>query len=182
MAVSFDCTAAYPQAVSCLRKILSMKAAPGQVGVDFRAARIKAWLRLMRILTEQKLIAEARDAADAAVPDCPDRPEISLMAGKVFLAAGKPIEALRLFEKSLSLTVRDNLDSYIGLCLIYVRAGRRETAQESLESVRPLFETLPRYWAFRKHFLGDAGVPETFKEEELKSEWEKIQGDFFGAA
>jgi glycosyltransferase involved in cell wall biosynthesis len=183
LAVSCECAGSREKALDHLRRILKAEVQPGQVGVDFRAAKIKASLRLLRILMDLHRIEEAVTEARAAVERHPDRGEIALMAGKVLLIAEELIEAIRLFEQSIALSgPRPELDPYIGLCCIYRKAGRMETAQESLESIRQLYDGHVRYRAFRRHFLGDvAAVSELFTEARLGEEWKTIGRDFFGA-
>ena len=181
MAVAYDCAGKPESAVECLRRILEIKADPGQVGVDFRAAAVKAMLRLLRILTEQQRSGEARAEAEAALTVFPERPEIAFMAGKVFLAAGDLMKALRLFEKSITLSQGGpHIDSYIGLWLIYRKAGKLDALAESMESVRPLFEGAVRYWAAMRMLGGEmSAVPERFSQEEMDKEQGIISRDFF---
>jgi tetratricopeptide (TPR) repeat protein len=183
MAVAYDCAGKWESAVECLRRIPGIKADPGQVGVDFRAAAIKATLRLLRILVEQQRSGEARAEAEAARTAFPERPEIALMAGKVFLAAGDLMKALRLFENSITLSQGGpHIDSYIGLWFIYHKAGKIEVMAKSIDSVRPLFEGTVRYWAFWKYGTGNNGsIAEQFTEQELEKEWHLIRRDFFTA-
>ncbi len=183
MAVSCDCAGSPEKAIDYLRRILDAKAVPGQVGVDFRAAKIKASLRLMRILTDLKRLDDAVAEARAAVERHPDRGEIALMAGKVLMVKGELIEAIRLFEKSVALAGnRPSMDSYIGLCCIYRKAGRIDTVQQTLGTLGPIFDGHVRYRAFRRYFINDVSVvTETFPEAKLAEEWATIERDFFGS-
>jgi len=179
VAVAHDLKGAPDQALACLRRILATKESPGQVGVDFRAAHVKAALRLMRILAGQGRLPEAIIEAQHALSALPDRPEVSVMAGKVLLANGNLMEALKLFERSIALAVQAHIDSYIGLCIIYRKAGRMETARQSLDSVRPVFSGMIRYWTFRKYFLNDsAGIPEQFKQQEMEKSGGVLRRNF----
>ena len=153
LAVCWDCTGFPDEAISCLRRILATAASPGQVGVDFRAVRLKAAMRLLRILSEQDRTNEALAEVQSALAAFPGRPEIFLMAGKTLLKQGRLMEALKSFEKSIILAPQKNIDSYIGLCLIYQKAERMETARQSFESIKQLFSSSPRYWAFKHYFL-----------------------------
>jgi glycosyltransferase involved in cell wall biosynthesis len=179
MAVAFDCAGKPESAVECLRRIREIKPDPGQVGVDFRAAAIKATLRLLRILAEQRRSGEAK--AEAALIVFPERPEIALMAGKVFLMFGDLMTALKLFEKSIELaTDHPHIDSYIGLCIIYLKANRVEVAQRTIESIRPLFENIARYWAFWKYGIGGlCSIAGKYSDQEIEQEWGLIRRDFF---
>jgi tetratricopeptide (TPR) repeat protein len=181
MAVAFDCAGKPESAVECLRRIREIKPDPGQVGVDFRAAAIKATLRLLRILAEQRRSGEAKAEAEAALIVFPERPEIALMAGKVFLMFGDLMTALKLFEKSIELaTDHPHIDSYIGLCIIYLKANRVEVAQRTIESIRPLFENIARYWAFWKYGIGGlCSIAGKYSDQEIEQEWGLIRRDFF---
>jgi tetratricopeptide (TPR) repeat protein len=181
MAVAFDCAGKPESAVECLRRIREIKPDPGQVGVDFRAAAIKATLRLQRILAEQRRSGEAKAEAEAALIVFPERPEIALMAGKVFLMFGDLMTALKLFEKSIELaTDHPHIDSYIGLCIIYLKANRVEVAQRTIESIRPLFENIARYRAFWKYGIGgQCSIAEKYSDQEIEQEWGLIRRDFF---
>jgi tetratricopeptide (TPR) repeat protein len=180
LAVCYDCTGLPDEAINCLRRILNTAPSPGQVGVDFRAVRLKAALRLLRILSEQNRLNEAIAEVQSALTAFPGRPEIFLMAGKVLLSQGKLMEALKLFEKSVVLAPQKHLDSYIGLCLIYQKADRMATAHQSFESIKPLFSSSPRYWAFKRYFLEDIEkIPTGFTPLELEKEWGVIKRDFF---
>jgi tetratricopeptide (TPR) repeat protein len=179
MAVAYELSGKPESAVGCLRRIREVKPEPGQVGVDFRAAAIKATLRLMRILVELDRTQEAKAEAEAALIVFPERPEIALMAGKVFLAAGDLMMALKLFEKSIALSSgHPHIDSYIGLWFIYHKVGKIEVMEKSTDSVRPLFEGTVRYWAARRH-LTDSRV-ERFNQQELDEELKVLDREFFG--
>ncbi|MBD3317918.1 MAG: glycosyltransferase [Chitinivibrionales bacterium] len=136
------------EAVATLERILTIKSVALPVGVDFRQTRIKAYLRLGRLLEEHEpgrvepLVARALD-------DCGERPEIQNMAGRIGFRRGKHMDALHRFEQSLRIANEGNLDAYIGLCMVYRIAGRNELIEKTLNSVRPLFSHMPRYWAFR---------------------------------
>jgi tetratricopeptide (TPR) repeat protein len=183
LAVACECAGSKEKALEHLRRILAAETIPGQVGVDFRAAKIKASLRLLRILTELQRHDEAVAEARAAVERHPDRGEIALMAAKVLLVTGELIDSIRLFEKSVVLAGQyPSVDSYIGLCCIYRKAGRMETARQTLETISPLFDGHVRYRAFRRYFLEDASVvSELFPEAKLAEEWKTVGRDFFGS-
>ncbi|MBN1129514.1 MAG: glycosyltransferase [Chitinispirillaceae bacterium] len=184
MAVAFELSGKPENAVMSLRRILAMKTEPGQVGVDFRAAAIKATLRLQRILVEQGRMQESKAETETALAAFPERPEIALMAGKVFSAAQDIMPALKLFEKSISLASdHPHIDSYIGLCLIYLKVNRAEVARKTLDSIEPLFGTTLRYRAFRRSFLEkNVGTPDGFSGEEMEKERGNIVREFFVGA
>jgi len=72
------------------------------------------------------------------------RPEIQNMAGRIFLRNDKLMDALHAFERSLQIDTAHNVDAYIGLCKVYLKAGKSENRRQTMESIRPLFESFPR--------------------------------------
>ena len=60
------------------------------------------------------------------------------------------MDALHCYEKSIGIVKEGNIDAYIGLCVIYIQAGKRDAAEKTMASVFPLFKETPRYWAFRE--------------------------------
>jgi glycosyltransferase involved in cell wall biosynthesis len=183
LAVSHDMAGQPDTAIGILRRIQALRPEPGQVGVDFRAAAIKATLRLIRILVEQNHRSDAVIEAEKALAEYPERPEIALMAGKAFLAANDLMKALRVFEKSIALSPGGpHIDSYFGLWLIYRKAGKLDALAKSMESVRPLFEGTVRYWAAVRILMGDMStIPERFNTDELEKEQGIISRDFFAS-
>jgi tetratricopeptide (TPR) repeat protein len=181
LAVSHDMAGQPDKAIGILRRIQVLRPEPGQVGVDFRAAAIKATLRLLRILVEQQRSIEARTEAEAALTAFPERPEIALMAGKAFLATDDLMIALKAFERSIALAGgQPHLDSYIGLWLIYRRAGKINVMEKSMDSVKPLFDGTVRYWAAMRMLTGEtSAMPGRFSPEELEKEQGIISRDFF---
>jgi tetratricopeptide (TPR) repeat protein len=158
LAVAQDLSGNLIAAAETLRSIVS--AEPGRtliVGVDVRESRIRAYLRLERVLFDMGKADEALTVAREAVEILPERPEILDMAGRVFLKNKLLAEALHAFEKSLQFNIESNLEAYIGLCRIYSLAGRMETAVQTITNIRPLFGNRPQYWAFRLLLTGAAG-------------------------
>ena len=148
------------EAVDSLMRILDIKEQPLDVSIDFREARLKAFLRLERLLRTRGCNDQAVALAQRALTELSHRPEIHAMAGRSFLCAGRLMEALHAFEKSLTITGPANIDAQIGLCRVYMLAGRRETAEQVMAAARPLFQSTPRYWAFCRTFLnGKADQP-----------------------
>lgn len=154
LAVAQEMSGEIGESISTLRKICTSEARPGQVGVDFRAASIKAYLRLIRILTEQNRLDEAFAAIQDALLKHGDRPEIRNMAGKCYLKAGKLIDSLHEFEKSIKIIVEGNLEAYLGLCIIYRIAGVFERVGETLVAISPLFGDNPRFMVFSSFISG----------------------------
>jgi tetratricopeptide (TPR) repeat protein len=146
-------------AATTLKAILSGKGATLSVGVDFREATIKAYLRLERIMNDLGQNAEMLELGRRALAALPHRPEIQNMAGRLFFRSGLLMDALHAFEKSLTIDVTSNCEAYIGLCQIYLAAGKREQAEKTMHNIKPLFENKPVFWAFWRMLFGpDAGA------------------------
>ncbi len=158
LAVTLDLQDRKGEALERLKQIVSARAAPLAVGVDFREAKIKSFLRMERLLYDLDKNGETMALAHQALGEFRHRPEIQNMAGRIFFRHDKLMDALHAFEKSLQIDTANNVDAYIGLCKVYLKAGKRETAAQTMESIRPLFEKLPRYWAFFKILYG--AIPE----------------------
>jgi tetratricopeptide (TPR) repeat protein len=181
IAVCYDCLGKFDKAIGCFKEILTAEGKPNLVGVDFRAVKLKATLRLLRILAETSP-AEARVEARKAVALNPGRLEIRLMAAKVMFAHGTLMDALKYFEESLPKGEPGHIDTHIGLCLIYRIAQRMDTARQSLDTIRPFFDNNLRYWAFRTRFLDENNFPDRFTIDEIERERALIQRDFFNKA
>jgi tetratricopeptide (TPR) repeat protein len=163
-------------AVATLERILTMEPKAGQVGVDFRQTRIKAYMRLGRLL-EEHWPERAAAHAERALAACGERPEIRNMAGWIEYRHGRLMDALHRFEESLQIATEGNLDAYIGLCMVYRAAGRGELVGKTLGSIRPLFAHLPRYRAFAE--LVDPGtVPHDVPEEAVSQEQLDAEREF----
>ena len=175
MAVALDMNGNTADAVVSLKKVIAAVVKPGQVGVDFRAAKVKSYLRLMRILAEADRLEEALQVSREALSESADRPEIHNMAAKCYLKAGKLMDALHEFEKSILLIREGNIDAYMGLCIIYKIAGAPNKVEECIHSIEPLFENERKYRVFRKHFLGEVSV----KIDDFELCLEEIRRSFF---
>ncbi|MGB7566786.1 MAG: glycosyltransferase [Chitinivibrionales bacterium] len=156
LAVTLDLQDRKEEALEHLKQIVSAPAAPLAVGVDFREAKIKSFLRMERLLYDLDKNGETMALAHQALGEFRHRPEIQNMAGRIFFRNDRLMDALHAFERSLQIDTANNVDAYIGLCKVYVKAGKSETAAQTMESIRPLFEKLPRYWAFYKILYGAA--------------------------
>lgn len=170
MAVSFENLGEIDNAIGSLQKILAMQSQPGQVSVDFRLARFKAYLRLIRLLSDSRKFAEAQTTLSAALENYPDRPEFLNAAARLAMKTGKLMDALHLFERSLNVA-RTNIDTYIGLCLIFKTANKIQKVFDTIYSIEPLFGDTPRYKAFRRYCIGTdedcRGCPDKIYEEEM---------------
>jgi tetratricopeptide (TPR) repeat protein len=154
LAVAQDMSGDLTAAAETLFALLSSKRGVLKVGVDFRESTIKAYLRLERIMNDLGRSAEMLSRCRQALADLPHRPEIQNMAGRVFFRNGILMDAMHAFERSLSIDVTSNCEAYIGLCQIYLSAGRRDQAEKTMRSIRPLFETRPVFWAYWQMLFG----------------------------
>ena len=115
LAVSFELSGRVLDAIDCLYGIIKAMPTPQKIGIDFREAKIKSFLRLGRLLVDGKKNSEALELTIEAVSQLPYRPEIQNMSGRIFFRNKKFMEALHAFEKSLEIE-KANIDAYIGLC------------------------------------------------------------------
>lgn len=173
--------AGFPEsAVKTLKQLLEIKPDPGQVGVDFRSANVKARLRLIRMLMELKRHDEALNEANNAIKSQSDRPEFFNIAGKVFIKTGKLMDALHSFEKSLAIIKDGNIEAYIGLCLIYQIAGAKDKIEMTMRSIEPLFSDDIRYRVFRIYSAGSRDfLSDDLTEEVFNEKLAEIRRDFF---
>lgn len=181
LAVSYDLLKKTDKAVEILNKICEIKPTTLIVGVDIRAAKLKSYLRLIRILTECNKLLDVEICISNAINNFPNRPEIFNMAGKSLCKFGKLIDAIKLFEKSLQIVKENNLDAYTGLCLIYKIAGRKDVIENTLKSMEPFFSSSIRYWAIRELFLKEnITSPLGLSSLILQEEAPKINQEYFG--
>jgi tetratricopeptide (TPR) repeat protein len=180
LAVSFELCGRTHEAIDYLYKIIQTVPAPQKIGIDFREANIKSYLRLGRLLIYCNKHNEAMALAVQALRQLPFRPEIQNMAGKIYFRNGKLMEALHAFEKSLELE-KTNIDAYIGLCQIYLAAGKKETAIQTMEAIMPAFLDNARFWALYRRICGDLpdkSLPATIDLAHIEKEEKKIRQDY----
>ncbi len=177
LAVADEMTGDIPAAIAHLRELQLLKEEPGQVGVDFRGAKLKGYLRLIRILAENDRLEEAFAAVNESLAVFPQRAELHLLHGKLLLKNKKLIDALHAFEKSLSFNREENLDSFIGLCIIYKIAGAGSKVQETVQAIEPLFGNRDKYKAFRA-CITEYPCSEDEKNS-FNSEYQNIRKEFF---
>jgi tetratricopeptide (TPR) repeat protein len=177
LAVADEMMGNIPEAIVHLRELQLCKEEPGQVGVDFRAAKLKGYLRLIRILAENGMLEEAFAVTDESLHNFPQRAELHLLHGKLLLKAKKLIDALHAFEKGLSLNREENLDSFIGLCIIYKMAGAGPKVQETLKAIEPLFSNRDKYKAFKTFFTDS--ICATDEKVSFAEEYQNIRKEFF---
>lgn len=177
MAVALENIGENNSALECLKTIIEAKMQPGQVGVDFRTAKIKALLRVLRLLMEAGDLEQAEKIGAQAVSLFPERQEIFNMAGKIFLKRNKLMDAIHAFEKSLSIIKEGNIEAYIGLCIIYRIAGRNDLVIQTINSIEPLFKDNDRYQVFSSIVNGNgvASPADEFSEQLLN----KMRKEFF---
>jgi len=178
LAVAFELSDRVQDSIDALVRILPMQPAAGQVGVDFRAAKIKAYLRLIRILIDEQHMNDAAPYVSDALEQVGTRPEIQTLAGKYYLKSGALMDALHAFEKSITLHQSGNLDAYIGLCCVYRMAGRTDLVQSTIETLAGDFDGTVRFKAAQRSLLGIAlGKQDN---EQLIEGFRILQRDFFG--
>ena len=181
LAVSYDMLGLKNEAAGSLLEIIRGQQTPLFIGIDFREARIKSFLRLEKIFLECNRISEALEIARQAVAELPLRPEIHNMAGRIFFRSGKLMDSLHAFEKSLQFDIPDNIEAYTGLCMIYACAGKKETAIDTIDSIKPVFKAVPAYWALFKQFLKtlpEDEIPATINVADIEKEEEHIRKIF----
>lgn len=179
MAVAEELNGSSKEAVENLKKILEMSPVAGQVGVDFRAAKIKAALRLIRILVEMNKLDESIRVIDDMLVNHPERPEFHNIAGKVYIMAGRLIDGLHAFEKSLAIIIEGNIEAYIGLSIIFTKAGAKDKAETSLRSAEPIFVNDPKYWVFRNYLLSDPLPGGLIENGECERQLFQLKKEFF---
>ncbi len=164
-------------ALRCLGSVIDMQPQPGQVGVDFRAAKIKSFLRMSRILAETGNMSVAEQVIGQGLAAFPARQEIRNMAGKILLKSNRLMDALHEFEKSLLIIKEGNIDAYIGLCIIYIIAGKQELAYKTIRSIEPLFFGNKKYDTFKRYVLDNK--EKHAADESFKQDLAELQKEFF---
>lgn len=171
LAVAMDLSGDLFSARKTLEYILTTEPRIYSVGVNYREAKIKSYLRLERILYDLNKTEEAYNLCNKALADFPNRPEILDMAGRVYYRNNKLIDALHFFENSLKINYKDNIEAFIGLCYIYVAAGRKETALKTLEDIKEDFKHKPIYWSFYSMLTSNKIIiPEEINSKEIERE------------
>ncbi len=153
-ALACEDTGRRDEAVKILREIIDLPVKVWKVGVDFRSVKIKSYLKLFELLREDSLTEEMNSLCDKALKRFPGRVEIFNMCGRCKLYTGKLIDALHMFERSINTDSAHNIDAFIGLCIIYSRAGKRDAVKASMKTMERLFSNAPRYRAFKTLMLG----------------------------
>jgi glycosyltransferase involved in cell wall biosynthesis len=180
LGVSFDLAGRNDEAVAALKRILEVKELPLLVSVDFRLSRIKAFLRLERMYRELGKDAELLGLEPVINSLVPSRPEILNALGSVYFRLGKLMDALHRFEKSLELTMPGNIDAFIGLCMIYQKAGKKELIDKTVGTMVQLFRDNPRFWAacslFKPSHYSVDEKPDSISAEMINEELALIRG------
>jgi tetratricopeptide (TPR) repeat protein len=182
LAVAQDLSGNLAGAAETLRSILMAPPDTLKVSIDFREAKIKAYLRLERILLDLGKKDDLLTIAHEAEKSLAHRPEILAMAGRVYFVNKLYAESLHAFEKSLELNINQNYESYIGLCHIYCLAGKPEHAIATMKNIRELFGTRPAFWAYWIKLFDEPAtkdIPADIDMKELEKEkrnMEKIYG------
>lgn len=148
LAVSEEMLGRKSRAAELLSRIFDMDNKALQIGVDYRQTEIKAYIRLARILARMKEYNRLEQLCRQALEKYGQRPELYTMAGIGFIHLNKLVDSIRFFEKSLHIRLEENLDPFIGLCIIYKKANKEELVFQTLEKIKPNFAKNPKYWAF----------------------------------
>ncbi len=164
-------------ALECLRLVIDNKPQPGQVGVDFRAAKMKSLLRMSRILAESENLGLAEKLITQAVAAFPARQEIRNMAGRIFLKCNRLMDALHEFEKSLLIIKDGNIDAFIGLCIIYNIADKQDLVFQTIKSIEPLFGENEKYNTFRRYISERSDLQ--IEDASFKQALLQLQKEFF---
>ncbi|MBD3345020.1 MAG: glycosyltransferase [Chitinivibrionales bacterium] len=175
LAVAQELSGASEDALKSLWKITTSSSQPLQVSVDWREAKIKAFLRIERLLETMGRREEALENTIQALEQFPARPEIHTMHGRSLLRMGKLIEALHAFEQSLKCAFPGNIDAHLGLCCVYRKAGRQDAVTTTMKSIQNEFYDNPRYWAYFRDMYGTEGIPASFSKDALDSELEWVK-------
>jgi glycosyltransferase involved in cell wall biosynthesis len=177
-AVSQEMLGEPEKAIQTLQKILMMKYMPLQVGIDYRETKLKAYLRLARLYNDFRHDSKIKELCQRALRDFEEQPEIYNMTATGYFQLNNLMEALHLFEKSIKIRKEGNIDAYIGLCMIYIRAERKNIALQTMEQIRPVFRSYPRYWAATIIFSIDEHIPENIDKNLIEKE-EKYLRDMY---
>ena len=130
LAVSLDARGRKKEALDTLRRIVSMQARALSVGLIFEKRKSNRCMRMERILAELGRTEDVLTLAHNALSSFAHRPEIQNMAGRAYLKSNRLMDALHAFEKSLRFETFKNVDAYIGLCEVYLKAGKRHVAEQ----------------------------------------------------
>lgn len=150
LAVSYDLSEEKRNAADTLYQIFDMDHAIIKVGIDYRQTEIKACLRLGRILREIATVDEMGKLAKLALERWGERAEIQNMIGIIYFQTGRLLDAIHCFEQSLKIIVQGNIDAYVGLCMIYKKAGKMDVVKQTLLGIKPFFGDNPKYMALCK--------------------------------
>jgi len=182
LAVSFEKQGEKNSAADTLKRIFDKAHTPLPVGVDYRQTEIKAWIRLTRLLRELDDTKELENICARALAKAGTRPEVLNAVGIAYYYLNKPIDALHCFEKSITIIKQGNIDAYAGLCFIYLKAGRRQVAEQTIINTLPLFKDMPRYRALCE-ITGiqnpEPVIPDQITMEQIETEKEYLKKTFF---
>lgn len=181
LAVAQELSGDCGRAVETLRTIPDIKQVTGQVGVDYRSAVIKSYLRCIRLLVELERFEEAEQVVRDAVANVGFRPEVMNMAGKFYIKVGRLMDGLHSFEKSLQLRREGNIEAFVGLCVIFRIAGREEKIDETLYAIESEFSGNGLFQYVFNRYAGTEkkkNVAETTENDTVK--YLQFQRNFFG--
>lgn len=178
LAVTQEMLGEKKEALGELMHLVDMEYKTLAVGIDYRQTKIKAYLRIFRLVLELERFDDLTHLCTKALKNCEDTPEIQNMAGLAYFHLDQLIPALHCYEKSINLRKAGNVDAYIGLCMIYSRAGKHNLVIETLKAQYPMLSSNPRFWAFCEIItidLAHAEIPQSVTPEMIDHEKDYLQ-------
>lgn len=103
-------------------------------GLALDPASVEALMGLTTIDLREKRAAEARARVDAQLSAHPDRVELMLLAGRVYLAAGDLADAERILLRAIDLAPAQML-GYTMLAQVYFAQGKLDEARQGFDAL-----------------------------------------------
>ncbi len=150
LAVAHEMCGEYVVAAAYLTRIPSVTPRAYNVSIDYRESALKSFLRLERVNARLDRDEETWPFLEQAKTRFGNRPELQNMRARLLFRRGKLVDSLHCFEESLNTASHGNIDAFLGLCAIYIKAGRVEDAQKTVDNISHGFTDIPRYHAFRE--------------------------------
>lgn len=149
LAVNLDLSQNYEDAYNELKNIVSMDKVTLMVGVDHELSKRKSYKRMISLLNryDSSNPEELQRVAKEILNIYSDNADMINSAGRALYYSGNLLESLKLFEKSLSLVKEGNFEAFAGLVHIYLKAGKRDVAINTVQNIKNHFSTLPAFAA-----------------------------------
>ena len=147
LAICYEMMSNKQMAIKTFYTVFQNKQAPLIVGVNYRESEIKSYIRCLRLLSETEQWEDLEALCLQALKNLENRPEINNAVGLAYFKLNKLIDALHRFEHSVAIVKQNNLDAYIGLCMIYNFVGRIDVLTSTVNMLYPHFQNSPRFWA-----------------------------------